>query len=354
MRGWTRFASGMLWAGLLAAGRLAWPCCAVAEDGFEELFQATAPSVVTIFVESGGQGSGVILHRDGFIATAAHVVEREGSIEVQFNDESTAAAEIVTLSRTHDLALLKVEEIPASAEVARLGNSGRLEIGQPVFAIGTPRGLRYTMTTGIVSGLRVDHSSSIVLMPDEVLQTDIALNPGNSGGPIFNLDGEVVGITSYALSSGDSVDNVGLNFAVTSNMVRRRLFERPIPYIGVSLRRIPADVAESLNWPWGECLLVEYVHPGTPADEAGLRGGTIPVTIGDVEVQMGGDVIVRVGEYTPDESEAIHAYLQGLEKGDDLVYEVIREGQTQRIKVQIDRTIEVPSLARERRRRSDD
>lgn len=350
----TWVARGVCWGWLLAALRLASPSCAAAEDNFEGLFESAAPSVVTIYVESGGQGSGVILHRGGFIATAAHVVEREKSIEVQFIDETTAPAEIVTLSRTHDLALLKVEEISDEADVARLGDSDALEIGQPVFAVGTPRGLRYTMTTGIVSGLRVDNTSAIVLSPDEVLQTDITLNPGNSGGPIFNLDGEVVGITSYALSSGDAVENVGLNFAVTSNMVRRRLFERPIPYIGVSLRRIPTDVAEALNWPWGECLLVEYVHPGTPADEAGLQGGTIPVTIGDVEVQMGGDVIVRVGEYTPDESEAIHAYLQGLEKGDDLVYEVIREGQARRVKVRIDSTIDVPALPRERRRRSED
>jgi len=314
-------------------------------DNLEALYEGLAPSVVTVEVlgEQGpGNGSGVVLHKDGFIATAAHVVESAALIRVEFYDGTAKPAEIVTLSRTEDLALLKVDWIPANTFIPKLADSEELAVGQPAFCIGAPLGLKHTLTTGIVSSIRRNFGDALSLFPKSVIQTDAAINQGNSGGALFNAEGHVIGIASFMASPGGG--SIGLGFAVPSNVVRRRLFEDAIPYIGVSLRRIPLPLAEALNWPVHDALLVEKVRPGSPAAAAGLRGGTIQADIGGIKLLMGGDLIVKVADFDPTQAKEIHAFLHGLEDGSEIPYTIVRAGELGNVTVVIPKVIQIPKL----------
>jgi len=322
---------------------------------FEAAFERVDSSVVTLRVgltqkkDSGngyelkvgyGTGTGVVLHPDGFIVTAAHVVEEAEPIVVELRDGVTLQAEIVTLSRTEDLALLKVEGLPKNVAVAPLGDSDAVKVGQPVFSIGTPLGLTHSLTAGVVSGLRQDEHQG--LYPGHVIQTDAALNQGNSGGPLFNEKGEVIGICSYIAST--SGGSMGLGFAVPSNVARRRLFEHPIPYLGVSLRHLNAQVMGLFNLPYPAGMLIELVRPGSAAQKAGLKGGSIDATIGGNVVKLGGDLILKVGDLDAQETEKIGEYLVGMKEGASVHYTILREGKQLTVDVPVPRRVTVPKL----------
>jgi serine protease Do len=289
-----------------------------------------------------GTGTGVVLHPDGFIATAAHVVEEAEVIAVELRDGVVLEAEIVTLSRTEDLALLKVNGLPKNVAVAALGDSDAMKVGAPVFSIGTPLGLTHTLTAGVVSGLRQDEHQG--LLPGHVIQTDAALNQGNSGGPLFNEKGEVIGICSYIASTTGG--SIGLGFAVPSNTARRRLFEHPIPYLGVSLRHLDSQVMALFNWPYQAGMLIEAVRPGSAAAKAGLRGGTVDATVGANSVKLGGDLIIKVGDLNAQETEKIGQYLVGLKEGAMVHYTLLREGKLLEVDVPVPHRIPVPALAK--------
>jgi serine protease Do len=324
--------------------------------GLEAVFEKVDGSVVTIRAgtktsEEGpdgfvlkvavGTGSGILVHADGFIVTAAHVVEGAEQIVVHFKDGTQADAAVLSLSRTEDLALLKVSEVPKNPVIAVLGNSDLLKVGQPIFSIGTPLGLGHTLTAGVLSSIRVGKQQG--LRPGHVLQTDAALNQGNSGGPLFNLAGEVIGIASYiATTSGG---NQGLGFAVPSNIVRKRLFDNALPWLGLSLRHIPADVCALFNWPYSAVMLIERVAAGSAGAKAGLRGGSIDALVGGNPVTLGGDVIVKVGGLDAGETEKIGLALSKLKAGDKVHYTVMREGKLLETDVEVPVRISVPRLA---------
>lgn len=339
---------------VLAVLALAAPARAsAAEPSLEVLFERVSPAVVTIRtavkkVESGDEyvkmeggvniGSGVLLHADGYVATAAHVVEEALGINVVFKDGTQALAEIVTLSRTEDLALLKVAAMPKGLLPATLGDSDLLKVGQPVFSIGAPLGLKHTLTAGVVSALRDDPRA---LVPRQIIQTDAALNSGNSGGALFNYKGEVVGIASYiATLSGGSM---GLGFAVPSKTVRNRLFENALPYLGTSLRYIPKKYSDIFNWPV-DGLLVERVEDGSPAAEAGLRGGRVDALVDGTPVRLGGDYILKVGELDSNKRAEVATYLHGLNEGDTIHYTVMREGRVGTIDVKVGKFPPLPAV----------
>jgi serine protease Do len=288
-------------------------------------------------------GSGVLVHAQGgagYVVTASHVVEEADAIQVFWKDGFKADATIISLSRTEDLALLKVAALPDRPVVARLGDAEALRPGQRLFAIGAPYGLEHSTTAGIVSALRVNTRRG--LNPSRLLQTDVAINQGNSGGPLFNEAGEVVGIASFILSrSGGSV---GLNFAVPANTVRLRLFEQPLPWLGVSLRHIPKDVAEIFNWPVESGFLVEKVRPGSAAAEGGLKAGGVESVVGGNEVLLGGDLITRVNGVDTASTDRIAQALRGLKAGDVIHYEVLRAGHPQNIDVTIPEGLTIPRL----------
>jgi serine protease Do len=323
----------------------------------EELYAKVDPSVVTVRVgtktisenERGAimvvaivTGSGVLVHPDGFVVTAAHVVEAAEMIEVHWLDGYKAIAKVVSLSRTEDIALLRVESIPPKAVVATLGDSSALKPGQRLFAIGAPYGLEHTLTAGVVSALRTNDRPG--LMPKHLVQTDVPLNQGNSGGPLFNEKGEVIGIASFMLSQNGG--SVGLNFAVPSNTVRTRLFDEALPYIGVGLRFIPRDVAEVFNWPVEAAFLVETVRPSSAAELAGLKAGAVSSEVGGNKVQLGGDLIISVNGVPASDTSKVAQALRGLKPGEMIRYELIRGGKPNHVDVPVPAGLAVPLLVR--------
>ncbi len=323
----------------------------------EELFVKVDPSVVTVRVgtktltenDRGAvmvvavvTGSGVLVHSEGFVVTAAHVVESAEMIEVHWADGFKASAKVVSLSRTEDIALLKVDSTPPKAVVATLGDSNALKPGQRLFAIGAPYGLEHTLTAGVVSALRTNDRPG--LMPKHLVQTDVPINQGNSGGPLFNEKGEVVGIASFMLSQ--SGGSVGLNFAVPSATVRLRLFDEALPYIGVGLRFIPRDIAEVFNWPIEAGFLVETVRPASPAEVAGLRAGAVSSEVGGNHVQLGGDLITAVNGIAAGETAKVAQSLRALKPGDLIRYDLLRGGKPGHVDVTIPAGLSVPLLVK--------
>lgn len=324
-------------------------------SSLEETFSKVDPSVVTVKVstktftetERGAimamqifTGSGVLVHPEGYIVTAAHVVEDAEQIELHWTDGFKTGARVVTLSRTEDVALLKAEAIPKKAVVAVVGDSTALRVGQRLFAIGAPYGLEHTLTSGVVSALRTNERPG--LMPRHLVQTDVALNQGNSGGPLFNEKGEVVGIASFILSQTGG--SVGLNFAVPSSTVRQRLFEEALPYIGVSLRFIPREVAELFNWPYEGAFLVEVVREGSPAEKAGLKGGTAPSEVAGNKVKLGGDLITSVNGVPATDPGKVGKALRALKPGELIRYDLVRGGQAMKVEVPVPTGFAVPLL----------
>ena len=326
----------------------------------EELFAKVDPSVVTVRVGTKSltedqrgtvmvvavvTGSGVLVHGEGFIVTAAHVVESAEAIQVHWQDGFSANAKVVSLSRSEDIALLKADAVPPKAVVAQLGDSSALKPGQRLFAIGAPYGLEHSLTQGVVSALRENDRPG--LMPKHLVQTDVPLNQGNSGGPLFNDKGEVVGIASFMLSQTGG--SVGLNFAVPSNTVRTRLFDEALPYIGVGLRFIPRDVAEIFNWPYESGFLVETVRPQSVAEVAGLRAGQISAEVGGNHVQLGGDFILTVNGVAASDTAGVAKALRALKVGEFIKYDVVRAGKPAHVEVPVPAGLAVPVLMKSKK-----
>lgn len=314
----------------------------------EQLYKQVVSSIVVVtdgIEQIQGFGSGVILHKDGYIATAAHVVESADKIGIQFKSGKRTEAQIVTLSEHQDLALLKVEKIPDGMQVGRLGNSDLVKPGQGVFCIGAPRGLQFSISAGIVSAVRKHVGDRYRLhSPDDLIQTDAAVNPGNSGGALFNMRGEVVGIAVKLISAGGSANSAGLGLSVPSNLVRSRLFTDALPYFGLRLQRIPPRLAEIMNWPPFESLLIEEVHIDSFAAKAGLHGGRYRAEIAGLEVLLGGDVIYEIGEIPVRNIEKVHQHLHSLKSGDKVKYTVLRAGEISKIEVEVEKVFPIPKL----------
>jgi S1-C subfamily serine protease len=227
-----------------------------------------------------------------------------------------------------DVALLQLERVPPQIAPARLGDSDKAEVGDQVFIIGAPLGITHTLTVGHVSARRQPKAIYGGLVATELFQTDAAINRGNSGGPMFDLHGNVIGIVSHMLSvSGGSE---GLGFVVTSNMARRLLLEEHSVWHGLDGYLITPELAHAFNLPKAG-LLVQRVAHGSPAERLGLRGGRYSVTIENEQLLIGGDVIVAVEGITladPDAYERVRRRLVEVRTSGDLIHlSVIRDGE---------------------------
>ena len=247
---------------------------------------------VSGYTDDQGVGSGVLISKDGQILTAAHVVQNGQSITIEFVDGQRLKAQVVELSVSADLALLKVDRVPDAATAAKLGDSDVVETGDDIFVVGAPYGLSNTLTVGRVSARRPDETRGGVLSTNEFLQTDAVVNPGNSGSPVFNKDGEVVGIVSSVVSDAEEFKGVG--FAATINTARGLLLDRDPFLVGLEGVLVTGIVAKALNVPQSAGFLVTSVARGSMAEQMGLAGGQVEALLDNENLLIGGDVILKI------------------------------------------------------------
>lgn len=273
-------------------------------DSLSEVFRRVNPAVVEVAgvrgsagtsegsASRGFLGSGVVISGQGRVLTSDHVVNTADRIAVRFLDGRTVRAEIVASAAQADVALLQLKTVPADLTVATLGDSDAVEVGDRIFVIGAPYGIRHTMTVGYIGGRRQSRSPCPAMSPFEFLQTDAAINQGNSGGPMVDSQGRVIGIVSRMLSRSGGSE--GLGFAVGVNTVKKLLLDEEGYWIGFDAALVSGDMARALNVPQEAGLLVQRVARSSPAEELGLRPGRIRVDIGDRELLIGGDVILQI------------------------------------------------------------
>lgn len=307
---------------------------------FTKLYQKVDPTVVVIHTLEGaaevkdaeisGIGSGVIISAQGDILTAAHVVSRADIVLVELGDGKKIRARVMSSMVPADLALIRLQEVPHKLPVAKLGESDAVKTGEEVVVIGAPYGLEHTLTTGHVSGRRL-LETDFALEPIEFLQTDAAINQGNSGGPMFNVQGEVIGVVSHILS--ESGGSQGMGFAVTSAAVRKLMLDQPPLWFGVDIYVVADELAQALNVPQGMGFLVQNVAIDSLGDRLGLREGTVPVVFGDDAVMLGGDVVLAVGPVqirnSPTLLRDIREYYDSVKPGQPIQMTVLRAGRVE-------------------------
>jgi serine protease Do len=279
-------------------------------------------------VSVAGLGSGVLISPDGKILTAAHVVQTADEIEVEFLTGETLGAKVLSSEPSADVALLQLERQPRAPFVAKIGDSDAVEIGAPVFVVGAPLGASHTLTVGYISARRKPNATFSGLSRAEFFQTDAAINQGNSGGPMFNMQGEVIGIVSHILSHSGGSE--GLGFAVTSR-VARQLMEQKSFWSGLNGYTLSGDLAQVFNVPPpGVGLLVQRVAAGSPAERIGLKAGATRASIGEEDLVVGGDIILSVLGISLAEPSALTVIRQkitDLRAGDPVTVTVLRGGK---------------------------
>ena len=305
----------------------------------EQSAQASADPLGLPLPEGGGTstGSGFVIDDDGHILTNAHVVENAQSIEVQVGaDGETREAELVGMDPSSDVALLHVDENDALKPL-ELGDSSKVEVGDPVVAIGNPFGLDRTVTSGIVSAKQRQIQAPNGFSISDVIQTDAAVNPGNSGGPLLDASGRVIGINSQIATSGGGNEGVAFGVPIaTARDVAEQLLDDGIverAYLGVSGGDLSAEAAEALELPVDHGVVVQSVVQNGPADEAGIEGASGQTTVGGETVPSGGDVIIELdGKEISGMDEVISAVNAG-KPGDELRLTLVRDGAEREVTV---------------------
>jgi len=243
-------------------------------------------------MQAPGLGSGVLISADGKVLTAAHVVQTADAVGIEFPGGELIEATVLASDPAADVALLQVGRVPAGVQPAKLGDSDKTEVGDQIFVVGAPFGISHTLTVGYVSARRRPNAT-FGLESAEMFQTDAAISAGNSGGPMFNLAGEVIGVVSRIVSHSGGSE--GLGFAVSSNTVRRQLFAEPTVWSGVEGYLLTGEMARAFNVPVTRAgLLVQRVAHGSLAERMGLRGGNLPAVVAGEGLIAGGDIVLDV------------------------------------------------------------
>lgn len=312
------------------------------------IYARSSPSVVNIEVRSGDEtrrGSGFVYDRGGRLVTNAHLVKDADAITVTLGNAFVLDADPVGLDSFSDLAVLKVNAADARLVPLRIGESASVIVGQRAIVIGNPFGLKASMTAGIVSGLGrtlpsaalIDAGAAAGFDNPSIIQIDAPIHPGNSGGPLLNSSGLVIGITTAMQS--DSGQFQGIGFAVPADTMRRVIPDLiaagRVDYAWMGISVMPeeggygtAALSEALDLPVARGVLLRGVNEGSPAHLAGLRGGDRLVDIRGKTVCAGGDLIVAINGYYFDDLDALITYLvQNSRPGDEVDLVVIRERQ---------------------------
>ena len=313
---------------------------AVGAQTLGEVFRKVTPSVVVIRatgreVSATGQkrfaetGSGVLISTDGKVMTAAHVVHTMDAITVEFLGGESVSARVISSEPAADLSLLQLERVPATARVAKMANSDSVQVGDAVVIVGAPYGLSYSLSNGVISARWAPNTVYPPMPLAEFFQTTATINTGNSGGPMFNMAGDVIGIVSHNISKSGGSE--GLGFVVTLNTAKQLLLEKKSFWSGLEGQLLPDDVADLLNLPANATgYIVKNVARGSPGEEIGLRAGTRVVVIDGREFVLGGDIILEALGFGMKAANLpkIREALARLQSGDSFKVKVLRAGQT--------------------------
>ncbi|HEX2346627.1 MAG TPA: trypsin-like peptidase domain-containing protein [Gaiellaceae bacterium] len=302
-----------------------------------EIYERAASGVVQITSVGANigsaaaqQGSGFVLDKAGHIVTNYHVVRDADQIRVSFSNRDTVEARLVGTDPSTDVAVLQVDTSASALTPLPLGDSDRVQVGDPVVAIGNPFGLDRTATSGIVSALQRLITSPNFFTIDHVIQTDAPINHGNSGGPLLNSRAQVIGVNTQIETGGVASGNVGIGFAVPSNTVKdvvaqiMRTGRVDHAYLGIAGREVSAEVADTYNLPVEKGVLVESVRNGTGADNAGLRGGDTEVVVAGETFVLGGDIVVSVDGKQISSVEQLRDAIAGHKPGDKVSLVIYR------------------------------
>jgi S1-C subfamily serine protease len=313
-------------------------------DSVPAIYDRVSPAVVSIASVainpyqtadrvSRAVGSGVILDASGLVLTNSHVVFGRQAITVTLDNGTTVPGSVIGADPVFDVAVLRIPTpSTGTLPVAAPGSSTRLRVGEEVLAIGNPLGLDQTLTRGIVSAINRLLPDTPFSLMEPMIQTDAPINPGNSGGPLLNRCGEIVGITTALMPDAQ---NIG--FAIPIDLVQAilpALLEKGHvvrPWVGIQGHLVIPPLKELLRLPLTDGLLVEVVEPGSPAEQAGVRGGQLDVVLGGVALLLGGDIITHFNDKPVDTPERLTEAMRSLHVGDTLRVTLFRHGQTQEV-----------------------
>jgi S1-C subfamily serine protease len=315
------------------------------------VYKKALPSVVNILstavafdffygpVPQQGQGSGFILDKQGHILTNNHVIDNAQKVEVTLSDKHKYKATVVGVDKGHDLALLQINNAP-DLQPATLSESTNLTVGQRVYAIGNPFGLSGTMTRGIISAIRSIRGPSNSPIEDAI-QTDAAVNPGNSGGPLLNSRGEVIGITTLIANNGADQSS-GIGFAIPVNTAKAVIADFAKygrirrPSLDISTLAIGPDIAEQIGLPADYGVLIQRVLPGGAAEKAGLHGGTQRAGyLGNMPVMSGGDLIIAMDGQEIANTQDLAAAMNSHKADDEVTLTIFRGRRKMDVKVKL-------------------
>ncbi len=282
-------------------------------------------------------GSGFLISPDGRILTNNHVISGSSKIEVRFSDGSRYTAKVLVADRADDLAMIQIDP-KKKVPFLKLGDSDALQVGQKVLAIGNPFGFSGTLTTGIVSSLgrEIRNENSTL---EGLVQTDAAINEGNSGGPLLDSQGNVIGINTAILAP--SGGNIGIGFAMPINRAKAMLEDFRVgksfgrPRFGASTVYIAGDLATELKLPETGGLLIQEIGRGSAAEMAGLKGYRDVVQVGNERLGIGGDFITVVDGKPVTESDELARAIARKRPGDTITVKIFRAGKTLDVTVKL-------------------
>ncbi len=332
---------------LLGTGKPESSAKSACTESVPEIFKKVSPSVVFISAisfdpfktkdrVSTSVGSGFIISKEGLILTNSHLVFGHQTIDVILDNGFTTRAELVGVDPFLDLAALRISVPMKNLPVAILGDSDKIQTGEDVLAIGNPFGLEQTLTKGIISGVNRTLLASPMSPDLPLIQTDAAFNPGNSGGPLLNSCGEIIGINTAMLGQGENI-----NFAVPINMAKKVLPQllakgRVIrPWLGVGGKFIQKELGQIINLRLVDGFMVETVEPESPAEQAGLNEGDLPVTIVGTEYLFGGDIIVAINGHSFTGRDELAKLVSSLGVGDKVRLTLYYGGETREVEMQL-------------------
>jgi S1-C subfamily serine protease len=314
------------------------------------VYRQAAPAVANIVTRTieydfflnpvpvAGAGSGFVIDARGYILSNFHVVQDAQTIEVTLGDQSRYPAKLIGADQRNDVALIKIESRGGKLAALPLGDSAALQVGQRVLAIGNPFGFQSTLTTGVVSALGRTVQTSQITVIDEAVQTDAAINQGNSGGPLLNTRGEVIGINTAIYTPSGTTAGIGFAIPInTAKLIAQDLIATGRvhrAFLGINqVRPLWPGLAEALDLPAEEGLLIERVTPGGPADRAGLRGGSRAVAAGMRRILIGGDVLVALDGQKMASQLDLNVFLNKKRPGDTVTATLYRGRSKMEIRV---------------------